>query len=150
MVVRLFVLIAVAVLLAGCGGRDYEASPSPPVSRWKESWRDAEGSVVQEHVVSTGYAECVDAVLLSVGWPLGTPFDTIDSARTYVRDRDGALETVGRLDTDATLPENARNSGYHLGDVQLWFGRNARQAAYVVDGSKVERWPRLVEPVGCV
>jgi hypothetical protein len=147
--VRCFLLISVAVLFAGCGVQT-QVAPTTPRSGWDERWRDAEGGVVQEHVVSTGRAECVEAVLLSVGWPLGTPFDKVDSARMYVRDPDGTLETVGALDTDGTLPRSAHNSGYHLGDVQLWLGRDAREAAYLVEGSKVERWPRLVEPVGCV
>jgi hypothetical protein len=150
MVVRFFALFAIAVLLVGCGGRDYEVSASPPVSPWDESWRDAEGSVVQDHIVGAGYAECVDAVLLSVGWPLGTPFKTVDSARTYVRDPDGTLKSVGSLERHATLPTSTRNTGYHLGDLQLWLGKDARETAYLVEGSKVERWPRLVEPVGCV
>jgi hypothetical protein len=143
MVVRFCVLVAVVVLLAGCGGRD-----------WNEGWRDGEGTVVPENVVSTGKPECVDnAVFLYVGWPLGTPgaYDTFDSAREYVRAPDGLhwMETVGALDTDATLPQSARNTGYHLGDLQLWLGRDAHKAAYLVEGSKVERWPRLVEPIGC-
>jgi hypothetical protein len=150
MVVRLFLLFAVAVLVAGCGGRDYEVSPSPPVSRWDKSWRDTEGSVVDGHVVATGYAECVNAVLLYVGWPLGTRVDSVDSARIYVRDADGTLETVGSLESNATLPKRVRTTGYHLGDVQLWLGKDARKAAYLVEGSKVERWPRFIEPVGCV
>jgi hypothetical protein len=139
--VRFFVLVGVAVLLAGCGGRD-----------WSERWRDADGSAVQERVVSTGEGvECVEGVFLYVGWPLGTRFDTWQSARTYVRAPGGELsrETLGPLDTDATLPEGARNTGYHLGDVQLWFGRDARKAAYLVEAEKVERWPRLIEPFGC-
>ena len=48
------------------------------------------------------------------------------------------------------LPDGARNTGYHLGAVQLWLGKDARKAACLVEGSKVERWPRLIELVGCV
>ena len=69
------------------------------MSVWDEGWRNAEESVVQEDIVSSGYAECVDAVLLSVGWPLGTPFDTVASARMYARDPEGTLETVGPMDS---------------------------------------------------
>ncbi len=148
MVVRFFVFFAVAVFSAGCGGREYASAPPPTsASQWNEGWRDAQGSVVRDDIVGTGYAECVDAVILYVGWPVGTPFDKVDSARTYVRDPDGSL---GPLDSDATLLKGARNTGYHLGDVQLWLGKDARKAAYLVEGSKVERWPRLIEPVGCV
>jgi hypothetical protein len=147
MVVRFFVFFAVAVFFAGCGDREYtSAPPRTSASEWNEGWRDP-GSVVQDHIVGTGYAECLDAVILYVGWPLGTPFDKVDSARTYVRGPGGSL---GPLDSDATLSKGARNTGYHLGDVQLWLGKDARKAAYLVGGSKVERWRRLIEPVGCV
>jgi hypothetical protein len=37
-----------------------------------------------------------------------------------------------------------------VGDLQLWLGRDARKAAYLVEGTTMERWPRLTEPVGCV
>jgi len=140
--VRFLVLIPVAVLLAGCGGRD-----------WDGRWRDADENVVHDRVVSTGDTdECFDAVFLYVGWPLGTRFDTFDSARTYARAPGGELSwgTLGPLDIDATLPESARKTGYHLGDLQLWLGRDARRAAYLVEGSHVERWPRLIESWGCV
>jgi len=74
--------------------------------------------------------------------------------RWYVRDPEGTLaswgnETLGSLDTDATLPEGARNTGYRMSDLQLWFGHHARKAAYLVEENTVERWPRLTEPVGC-
>jgi hypothetical protein len=150
MVMRLFTLIGIAVLIAGCGSRVEESPRASSVSVWDEGWRNAEESVVQEDIVSSGYAECVDAVLLYVGWPLGTPFDTVASARMYARDPEGTLETVGPMDSDATLPESARNTGYHLGEVQLWLGKDVRKAAYLVEGSAVERWPRLIEAVGCV
>ena len=137
---RLFVaLFLVAFLLAGCGGRD-----------WDERWHDAAGKVVPNRIVSTFEAECVDeAVFLALGWPLETRFDSTAEFRQYVRDPEGTPETVGPLDTEATLPTGTHNTGYHLGDLQLWVGRDARNAAYVVEGSTVERWPRLTEAVGC-
>jgi hypothetical protein len=148
---RLFVaLVSVAfLLLPGCG---HGVSTSfSTVSDWEEGWSDAAGKVIPDHVISTSAPDCVDeAVILYVGWPLGTRFDTVDEARQYVRDPNGTLETVGSLETKAALPAGAHNTGYHLGDVQLWLGRNARRAAYLVEGTSVERWPRLTEPVGCV
>jgi hypothetical protein len=89
-------------------------------------------------------------VFLALGWPLGTRFDTIDEAREYVRDPSGHLETNGNLETAATLPENARNTGYHLGELELWLGSDSRRAAYLVQGENVERCPRLLESVGCM
>ena len=148
---RLFVvLIWVAFLLLGCGG-GASTSPSSSVSDWEKPWRDAVGKDVPEHIVSTSAPECVDeAVILYVGWPLGTRVDTVDQARQYVRDPNGTLETVGSLDTEVALPAGAHNTGYHLGDLQLWLGHDARKAAYLVEGTTMERWPRLTEPVGCV
>jgi hypothetical protein len=150
MVMRLFTLIAIAVLVAGCGSH-VEESPRGSSSDWDKGWRDAEERLVREHVVGTASIDCVDdAVFLYLGWPLGTPFDKVYAAHVYERDPHGTLKTIGSLDTEVTLPDSARNTGYHLGTVQLWLGKDARKAAYLVEGSKVERWPRLIELVGCV
>jgi hypothetical protein len=52
--------------------------------------------------------------------------------------------------------EEGSASGWHtqpglpVGDLQLWLGGDARKAAYLVEGTTMERWPRLTEPVGCV
>ena len=147
---RLFVvLISVPFLLLGCGRG--VSTPFSTVSHWEDPWRDAAGKDVPDHIVSTSAPECVDkAVILYVGWPLGTRFGTVDQARQYVRDPNGMLKTVGSLDTEVALPAGAHNTGYHMGDLQLWLGRDARKAAYLVEGTTMERWPRLSEPVGCV
>ena len=141
---RLFVvLVLVAFVLAGCGGRD-----------WDEGWSDADGNVVPDDVLETFKAECVDgAIFLLVAWPLGTRVHNAADRHWYVRDPEGTLESwgmeVGPLDIEAALPNSARNTGYRLGDLQLWLGRDARKAAYLVEGKAVERWPRLTEGVGC-
>ena len=121
-------------------------------SPWDESWRDAEGSVFQDQIVGdSGYAECVDAVLALRRLAAR---DTLQDSgfRSYVRPGPGWDTEERRLagKRRATLPTSTRNTGYHLGDLQLWLGKDARETAYLVEGSKVERWPRLVEPVGCV
>jgi hypothetical protein len=151
--VRLLALASLLVALAvsACEKPLRTGLPVTATNVWQERWRDAAGKDVPEHIVSTSAPECVDdAVILYVGWPLGTRVDTVDQARQYVRDPEGTLETVGPLDTEATLPAGAHNTGYHLGDLQLWLGRDVRNAAYLVEGKTVERWPRLTEPVGCV
>jgi len=141
---RLAIAIALVAVLAGCGGKN-----------WDEDWRDAGGKLVPEHVVTTFEASCVEgAVFLTVAWPLGTRLDDPADMRWYVRDPEGTLaswgnETLGSLDTNATLPEGARNTGYRMSDLQLWFGNDARKAAYLVEENTVERWPRLTEAVGC-
>jgi hypothetical protein len=142
------VLFAVALLLTvtACGGAD-----------WEDSWRDARGEVVPESVVSTvrGADHCgwESAVFLRLGWPLGTAAKTSDSAREYVRDPERRLpakEFVVPLDLDTSLPGDARYTGYHLDDAQLWLSeREANEAIYIVRGETIERWPRSRSFIAC-
>jgi hypothetical protein len=68
----------------------------------------------------------------------------------YVRDADGTLETVDSLESNATLPKRVRTTGITSATCGGGWARTLERAAYLVEGSKVERWPRLIEPVGCV
>ena len=142
------VLVAVSLLLTvtGCGGTD-----------WEDSWRDARGEVVPESVVSTvrGAEHCgwESAFFLWLGWPLGTAAKTSASAREYIRDPERRLpakQVLVPLDLDASLPGDARYTGYHLDDAQLWVSaREAREAVYIVRGEKIERWPRSRSLIAC-
>ena len=138
---RLFVTLALVTLpLAGCGGAD-----------WNEAWRDADGNEVHEQVVSTGRPECLDSVVvLYLGWPLGTRTSfKSDAGRYYARNPDGYADTVQPFQESIHLPVTARDTGYRLGETELWIRGNARDAVFIVDGDEVELWPRLQEMIGC-
>lgn len=65
---------------------------------------------------------------------------------TFVSDPKHVLRAnvVGALNLDASLPEDAVRSPYTQKDRELWFAPSeSASGAYLVDGSKVERWPRF-------
>ncbi len=95
------------------------------------------------------------ATFMHLAWPVGTVANSLGGWRQYVRDSenlfdDGALH-VSFL-SDATLPPDAVDSGYHRGPWQLWVSPSqADEAMFVVneDTGAVERWGRSSEPILC-
>lgn len=155
---RLAVVVA-ALALSGCGG-------SPDVQRvealengvgWEQRWQDADGESVPADVVTTyrgaEHCEWQSTVFLLLGWPLGIPAPNASRARMYVRDAKGKFEhhLRGRFDDDAQLGRDARDTGYRLdGRLELWISEGNRQhAVYIVDGERVERWPRAKRHIAC-
>lgn len=138
---RLFLVLALVTLpLAACGGTD-----------WSDRWRDAKGNQVRAHVVSTGTVECVDdVVVLYLGSPLGTPTSfKSGKGREYARNPEGNVDTVQPFQENVHLPSTAHDTGYRLGEIELWIAGNARDGVFIVDGDNVELWPRLADLIGC-
>lgn len=137
---RYVLALPLALMLAGCGG-----------TNWSAAWRDAAGNKVDEHVVSTGRPECLESVVvLYLGWPLGTRTSyKSDAGREYARNRGGYADTVMPFRENVGLPAGARDTGYRLGDIELWIWGDARQSVFLVDGDDVELWPRLEDQIGC-
>ena len=81
-----------------------------------------------------------------VGWPIGTPAPTAADARQYVRDPKGVLPSSAlhaTLDLHAKLPTDATTTGFTVKGVTLYLAPSDQdQAAYLVAGTDVERWPR--------
>ncbi len=83
------------------------------------------------------------------GWQEATFLDY--GGERYVRDPEGALEKVWlavTYDGHADLPEDARDTGFRLGDQQLFEAADGR-SVYVRTGTAVERWPLLATAVHC-
>ncbi len=147
-------LLALALIVAACGACGGE--------QWDEAWVDPTGNEAPEDVIATygnpGGSHCTgweSTVFLNLGWPLGSPINRDDDSnlRQYVRDpKDVFEQTYFRvpLDIDARLPADAHDTGYRLGDIELWVSdRDAEDAIYFVRGEQVERWPRSRPPIGC-
>ena len=69
----------------------------------------------------------------------------------FVRDPEGVLpreQLKGVYEARATLPDDAHDTGYHRDDWRLWIDRHG-EAAYLVQGETVERWPAAVPPIAC-
>lgn len=123
---------------------------------------DDDGCPVRGDVVSSrtepADAHCFAGVtFLAVGTPMGATFDPEGddpSIRRYVRDLEGALdspdaEPLPPAEIDAELPATAEDTGFRLGDGELWADEADGEVVYVVDGDAVEAWPRDRRPRGC-
>ncbi len=127
---------------------DPDGAPAPDGSP------GAEGTVL---VVFPGADHCQwgSASFMHVGWPIGTISNDLGGWRQYVRDPDGLFDDgalhAGYL-SDAELPADAADTGYHRGPWQLWVSPSeAEDVIYVVNDETgvVERWGRSTQPILC-
>jgi hypothetical protein len=109
-----------------------------------------------ELAVTEGPDHCgwTSATFLHLGWPVGTVATDPDRVRQYVRDPQGlfADQLVAPFEPDAALPDDAADTGYHRGPIELWISPSDRdEAVYVVnvDTDVVERWTRPIVAFGC-
>jgi hypothetical protein len=153
--VRAPAIVLVAIVLA-CGSAaagpaprvrtvaDVFGAPAPyPGRAWT---RDGVEVPPSEIVAAAGPEHCrwQSAILLTLGWPLGTRPRTAAGARQYVRDPGHVLGSrLPALEVDATLPADAGPTGYAYGSVRLYLAPSDQdQAVYLVLGVSIERWPR--------
>ena len=117
---------------------------------------DGDERLVMHSYQGAEHCGWTSATLLSLGWPVGTETANGDRARQYVRDPQGIFSSsiAGSFDGDATLPDDAADTGYHRGDWQLWVApSDADRAVYLVNADPashvVERWARAVDVIAC-
>ncbi|MGN9762371.1 hypothetical protein [Streptomyces sp. SD31] len=112
-----------------------------------EIWTDEDGRRVPitEISSSAGSAHCdwQQAHFLALG--------TYRDRKLYARDPDGVLDP-GMLnapyDGDVSMPGDAHDTGYRLGDRRLWL-TDEKSMAYVRTPDGVEAWPRVKDGMGC-
>jgi hypothetical protein len=126
-------------------------SPSPSPGVWLHGSKQVDAPVAQ---TLHGVAHCgtQDTIFLIIGWPLGHPQD-IMNARWYVRNPSGYLmhEVIGEPATNVAPPDDARNTGYHNSNFELWLApSNQDVAAYIKTGGHFERWPRAKQSLMCM
>lgn len=132
--------LALAFLLGACGN----SSELPALAQ--QRWTDAGGHTLPtEKVVSfSGPAHCdwAGITFLDIGR------DKPEGGQEYLRDPDGLLAdtTRGRYAPAVGLPSDARDTGFRRNGAAVWV---TEDAAYVVIGDQVERWPRANRGVGC-
>ncbi|MET7457126.1 hypothetical protein ABZT03_35660 [Streptomyces sp. NPDC005574] len=113
-----------------------------------EIWTDADGHRVPTTTLS-GYAgaehcDWQDVRFLAMGRGA--------KAAQYVRDPEGVLDGAGltaAYDGKARLPKDAHDTGYRLGERELWLTAD-RSTAYVRTSDGVEAWPRAKRFVACM
>lgn len=112
-----------------------------------EIWTDRDGRRVPVARL-TSYAGAAHCGWESVHF-LGT--GRYEDSRLYVRDPDGVLDKAlltAPYDGDATLPDDAHDTGYRFGDQGLWLADDL-STAYVRTPDGVEAWPRAKDGLGC-
>ena len=123
---------------------------------------EGDGRLVMHSYEGAEHCGWTSATFLSLSWPVGTETSGGEHTRQYVRDPQGifgmsfaATRIAGSFDGDATLPDDAADTGYHRGDWQLWIAPNsADRAVYLVNADPaaqgvVERWARAVDVIAC-
>jgi hypothetical protein len=141
--VRTTIVVLALGVSAGCSApRD----PPPPYAGY--TWtREGRAVSPEELAVISGPEHCdwQSATLLYIRWPPPTGASSPTQARQYVRDPRGVTspELRDRLQLRATLPADARPTGYVSSDFEIFVSPTDQdEAIYVVSPRSVERWPR--------
>ena len=144
------------------GPVDLFSSPRPyPGQPWTYQGHRVPYPVIE---ASAGPAHCgwESAVFLSMGWPLGTSSEVnghlTATFRRYIRAPDGVLGGAhpgelslgARLVLHATLPRDARATGYRDGPFELYLSKIDQDSRiYIVGPTGIEAWPRDDPPTYC-
>jgi hypothetical protein len=108
---------------------------SPPEAFPGPTWtRDGEPVDGRELNSIAGPEHCrwESAVMMHLGWPLGTVARDMAEARQLTRDPEGAI--------DAHLQQQ---------ELELWLSDSDPEGAYLRVGHDVERWPEAEPVVAC-
>jgi len=127
----------------------FDAPPGYPGYRWSRDGRSV-GEYELTTIAGPSHCRWQSVTMMFIAWSLGTIAATGAGSRMYVRDPQGAYSARYRdlLVRDATLPVDARRTGYRLGPIEIYLAPGDQDdAIYVVAPSGAERWPR-VDPMG--
>lgn len=129
---------------------DYFAPPELfPGPTWTRYGELVDGLEINS-IADPEHCDWQSAVMMHLGWPLGTVSTTSDEIRQFIRDPQGAISAqlqAGLRSPD--LPADAEDTGYRLAGLQLWLSPSDPGGAYLVSALDVERWPRADPLVAC-
>ena len=120
-------------------------APAYPGYRWSRDGKEV-GEFELTSISGPSHCGWQSATMLFIAWPPGTIATTSAQSRFYIRDPQGAFgsDYRDRLGLRATLPADARPTGYRLGWIELYLSPGDQdEAIYVVAPSGAERWPRV-------
>ncbi len=153
-----------AALLTGCstfspGGSDRSHPSSvagyfsPPQAFPGPTWTREQKAVDTNQVNSIAgpeHCQWQQAVMMNLQWPPGSDART-STLREYIRDPQGVIDSKFRaaLQRPRSLPADAQDTGYRLGDLQLWLSPSHPDGAYLSVGKDIERWPRSDPTTEC-
>ncbi len=117
-------------------------------------WTDTEGCLLRIDIVAewSGPEHCgwEKADVLIVGQPLGESHTSPDDTVHFVRDPAavfGQPDLAAAYDPDASVPDNAIDSGFRRDGVSLWHVPGDQSAVWFVSVDTAERWPRGDPPL---
>ncbi len=134
-----------------------DVANEPP--RWRtaaqyQTWATANGCELRIDALGdrSGAQHCgwQNARVIVTGSPVGALYSSPTNTQTFVRDPQGAFghpELTAGFDPHATLPPGAQDTGFRLGDTQLWTDPADPTTIYLKATDTVERWPRGTEPL---
>jgi hypothetical protein len=143
------VAFAVAAL-AGC----VRTPSSTPVESWTRDGRSVSTDVISSYD-GAAHCEWQRVRFLHLSAPLHQAAEGEPRSAQYVRDPEGVLKDEflrSAFRTGATLPVDARPTGYQRQGTALWLADSDREStAYLVteDPRTVEAWPRARPNIGC-
>lgn len=123
----------------------FDPPPPAPGYQWT---RNGAAVSFSELTTAAGSEHCdsQSATFLRIGWPLGTLAASRLESRQYIRDPQGVIRGKPfrqRLDLRATLPNDARPTGYRYSTAEIHLSPSDQDAyIYVVSPIGAERWPR--------
>lgn len=132
---------------ATCDPSEYAASADREIAI--QVWTDREGNRVPTSTIASfrGHEHCnwQSVTFLHLG--------ERERERQYVRDPQGLLRRDRRLvqpfDGNATLPDDATDTGYRRAGRELWLSADGR-IAYVVGPDGTDAWPSTRELIACI
>lgn len=135
-------LVVVALLVVACSGPVVLDPDGQAVV-------DESGELIGGNgpVTVRGAPECGSELVavIEIEFPLGN-LDQGET-RTYVRDPDAVIPPVeleAPYDGRSSLSSDARFTGYETGPYTIWIGEDSDQYIYLVEGPRVEAWPRVI------
>lgn len=130
---------------------DYFSPPQPfPGPTWTKGGSPVDGLELNS-IAGPDHCGWQSAVLMHLGWPLGTVSRTSAEIRQFIRDPDGVIDAGLRdkLAIAIDLPSDAEDTGYRFGELELWLRPSEPDAAYLRVGDDIERWPRADPVIAC-
>ncbi len=129
---------------AGSVGAAFDPPPAYPGYTWTREGRPVAAGELGT-IAGPDHCDWQSATMLLIGWPPGTASTTAARARQYIRDPAGVFDGRfrDRLVRNATLPADARPTGYRYGAIEVYVSPSDQDdAIYLVSPTDKERWPR--------
>jgi hypothetical protein len=142
---RRWLLIGIGVVTLIVGWSLWIGWTTNPVGPWFD--RAGNPLPAERLSVWTGSDHCdtANTKFLALAWPPDVPVAYMGDSRTkvYVWQPPDDYLRPGAVTPRvvATMPSDARNTGFNRGRLTLWVsGSNLRQAVFLTDGDEIQRW----------